>query len=113
MNFINNFFSKYPDEKLVRYFKFFAFGEGVTCFFLYIIAIPLKRYFPEELWATIFIIIVGNIHGLFFTLYLILCIPMRKIFIWDDEDSVFAFLSAFFPFATVWIERKFTKLDRE
>lgn len=113
MNFIDNYFAKYSDEKLIRNFKIFAIGEGITCFFLYFIAIPLKRYFPEELFATIFIIIVGNIHGLFFTLYLIFCIPMRKIFIWDDEDSVFALLSAFFPFATIWIEKKFLKLDRE
>lgn len=113
MNFVDQFFAKYPDKKLIKYFKFFAVAEAVTCFFLYLVAIPLKRYFPEELFATIFIIFVGNIHGLFFTLYLILCIPMRKIFQWDDEDFVFAILSAFFPFATIWIEKKYTKLDRD
>ena len=113
MDFINQFFAKYSGEKLIKFFKFFAFGEGVTCFFLYLVAMPLKLYFPDEIWAVIFIIIVGNIHGFFFTFYLIFCIPMRKIFVWDDEDSVFAFLSAFFPFATIWIEKKFTKLDRD
>lgn len=113
MNFIDRFFAKYSEEKLVRYFKIFAVAEGITCFFLYLVAMPLKRYFPEADFALIFIIIVGNIHGLFFTLYLIFCLPMRKIFVWDDEDFVFALLAAFFPFATIWIEKKFTKLDRE
>lgn len=113
MDFIDKFFAKYSEEKIVRYFKFVAVAEAITCFFLYVIAIPLKRYFPEENFALIFIIIVGNIHGLFFTLYLILCLPIRKIFKWDDEDFVFALLAAFFPFATIWIEKKFTKLDRE
>lgn len=113
MEFLDRIFAKYSNEKLIKYFKFAATAEAITCFFLYLVAIPLKRYYPDELFSTIFIIIVGNIHGFFFVLYLLLCIPMRKIFNWDDEDSVFAFLSSLFPFATIWIEKKFLRHDRE
>jgi integral membrane protein len=56
---------------------------------------------------------MGSIHGLFFTLYLILAIPSRKIYQWDDEDSVFALLAAFFPLATIWIDKKLAKFERE
>ena len=90
-----------------------AVAEAITCFFLYLVAIPLKKYYPEELFAIIFIIIVGNIHGLFFSLYLLLLIPARRIFKWDDEDTVFALISAFFPFATIWIDKKLARFDRE
>jgi integral membrane protein len=70
------------------------------------------RYDRDALLPTIYIIIMGNIHGLFFSLYLLLLIPVKKIFQWDDEDTVFAFFSAFFPFATIWVEKKLAKYDR-
>lgn len=113
MNWIEKFFSKYPDEKIIRNFRMICIAEAITCFFLYCVAIPYKRSLPEEAFATIFIIIVGNMHGLFFTLYLLLCIPVRKIFTWDDEDFVFALLAAFFPFATVWVDKKLAQNTRK
>ena len=61
----------------------------------------------------IYISVMGSIHGLFFTLYLILAFPCRKICQWDDEDSVFALLAAFFPLATIWIDKKLAKFERE
>lgn len=88
-------------------------AEAISCFLLYGVAMIWKRYDDEGLLPTIFIIIVGNIHGLFFTGYLLLCIPVRKIFKWDDEDFVFALLSAFFPFATIWVDKKLARFDRE
>lgn len=106
-------FQKYPNQKLEKWFQWSCIIEAWTCFFLYLIAIPLKRYFPEDNFALIFIIIAGNIHGLFFTFYLILCLPAKKIYSWDDEDFVFALLAAFFPFATIWVEKKLAKQDRE
>ncbi|WP_370897354.1 DUF3817 domain-containing protein [Chryseobacterium gossypii] len=113
MNFIEKFFSKYPQEKVIKWFKKVCLAEAITCFLLYGIAMIWKRYDDEGTLATVFIIIIGNIHGLFFTLYLLLCLPARKIYQWDDEDFVFALLSAFFPFATIWVDRKLARFDRE
>lgn len=113
MNFIDRFFSKYSQEKVIGWFRKVCIIEAITCFFLYLVAMPLKRYFPEQNFALIFIIIVGNLHGLFFTLYLLLCIPAKKIFHWDDEDFVFALGSAFFPFATIWVDKKLAQFNRE
>lgn len=113
MKFIDNFFSKYSQDQITQWFKKVCIAEAISCFFLYCVAMIWKRYDPEGLLSTIFIIVVGNIHGLFFVLYLLLCLPIRKIFKWDDEDFVFAILSAFFPFATIWVEKKLTRMDRE
>lgn len=113
MNFIENFFSKYPEDKVIKWFKTVCFAEGLTCFLLYLVAMPIIRYYPERTFAVILIIIAGNLHGLFFTLYLLLGVAARKIFRWDDEDSVFALLAAFFPFATIWVEKKLARFDRE
>jgi hypothetical protein len=113
MDFINRFFSKYPETKIIKWFCRICQIEAVSCFLLYCVAMVWKRYDDEGFLPTLFIIIVGNIHGLFFTLYLLLCLPIRKIFEWDDEDFVFALLSAFFPFATIWVEKKLAIHDRE
>ena len=113
MEYVDKIIAKYGSEKIQHRFRQVCIAEGWTCFFLYLLAMPLKRYYPEADWALIFIIIVGNLHGLFFTLYLLLCLPARKIYHWDDEDFVFALLAAFFPFATVWVERRLAKFDRE
>lgn len=112
MEIINRFFSKYPQEKIIRWFRQVCIAEAVSCFLLYCIAMVWKRYDPEGLASTIFIIITGNIHGLFFTLYLLLLLPTRKIFQWDDEDTVFALIAAFFPFATIWVDKKLARFDR-
>ncbi len=113
MKFIETFFAKYSTEKIIKWFKQICLAEAVSCFLLYCVAMVWKRYDPDGLASTIFIIIIGNIHGLFFTLYLLLLIPARKIFEWDDEDTVFALLAAFFPFATIWIDKKLARFDRE
>lgn len=113
MNFIEQYFSKYSEEKIIKWFKQVCVAEAISCVLLYGVAMIWKRYDEEGLLPTIFIILIGNIHGLFFTLYLLLCVPAKKIFNWDDEDFVFALGSAFFPFATIWVEKKLAKKDRE
>ncbi|MGE8553634.1 DUF3817 domain-containing protein [Chryseobacterium jejuense] len=112
MDFIEKFFSKYSQEKLIKWFKQICLAEAISCVLLYCVAMIWIRY-DENLYSIIFISVVGSLHGLFFTLYLLLCIPARKIYNWDDEDFVFALLAAFFPFATVWVDKKLAKFDRE
>lgn len=112
MNFLDNFFAKYSQEQIIRWFKQVSVAEAISWFFLFT-AMVWIRYDREGLLPTIYIIIVGNIHGLFFVLYLLLLIPAQKIFKWDEEDTVFAVISAFFPFATIWIEKKLARFDRQ
>lgn len=111
MNLIEKYFSRYPDDKIVKWFKQVCLAEAVSWFLLFTAMIWIRED-KNGLWPTVYIIIIGNIHGLFFTLYLLLLLPVRKIFKWDDEDSIFALCSAFFPFATIWVDKKLAKQHR-
>lgn len=112
MNFLENLFSKYPKEKVIKWFKQICLAEAISWFFLFSAMIWIRTE-PENILAIIYISTIGSIHGLFFTLYLVFLPSLRKIFDWDDEDSVFALISAFFPFATIWIDKKLARFDRE
>ena len=112
MNFIENFFAKYSQDQIHKWFKQICVAEAISWLFLFSAMIWI-RYDREGLWPTIYIIIVGNIHGLFFSLYLLLLFNAKKIYKWDEEDTVFALLSAFFPFATIWVDKKLARFDRE
>ncbi len=105
MNIIEKYSSKYSEEKLIRWFKQVCLAEAVSWFLLFT-AMVWIRVEPKDLFAIIYISTMGSIHGLFFTLYLLLLLPVKKIFKWDDEDSIFALCAAFFPFATIWVEKK-------
>ncbi len=112
MKFIEKFFSKYPEEKIINWFRKVCVLEAISWAFLFSAMIWIRTD-KDELLPTIYIIVIGNLHGLFFTLYLLLILPIRKIFKWDDEDFVFALISAFFPFATIWVDKKLARFDRE
>jgi integral membrane protein len=111
MQFIENFFAKYSQEQINKWFKQICLAEAFSWLFLFSAMIWI-RYDRDGLLPTIYIIIIGNIHGLFFTLYLLLLMSARKIYKWDEEDTVFALLSAFFPFATIWVDKKLARFDR-
>ena len=111
MNIIEKYFSKYPEEKIIQWFKQICIAEAISWFLLFTAMVWIRED-KDGLLPTIYIIIIGNIHGLFFTLYLLLLLPVRKIFNWDDEDSIFALCAAFFPFATIWIDKKLAVKNR-
>ncbi len=112
MKFLENFFSKYSEEQIIKWFRQICTAEAISWFFLFSAMIWIRTD-RDGLWPTIYIIIIGNIHGLFFTLYLLFLPTVRKIFEWDEEDSIFALLSAFFPFATIWIDKKLAQFNRD
>ena len=112
MNFIEKYYSKYPEEKITKWFKQICVAEAISLFFLFT-AMVWIRVEPEGLFAIIYISTVGSLHGLFFTLYLIFLPAVRKIYVWDDEESIFALMAAFFPFATIWVEKKLLRKNRE
>ena len=112
MQFIENFFAKYSQEQIHKWFKQVCLAEAISWLFLFSAMIWI-RYKPDELLPTIYIIIIGNIHGLFFTLYLLLLFNAKKMYKWDDEDTVFALSAGFFPFATIWVDKKLAHFNRE
>lgn len=112
MNLIEKFFSKYPQEKIIKWFKQICIAEAISWFLLFT-AMVWIRDDKEGILPIIYISVMGSIHGFFFTLYLILTLPARKIYNWDDEDFVFALISAFFPLATIWVDKKLAQFERE
>ena len=112
MNLIEKYYSKYPEEKVTKWFKQICVAEAISWFFLFT-AMVWIRVEPEGLFAIIYISTVGSLHGLFFTLYLIFLPAVRKIYVWDDEESIFALMAAFFPFATIWVEKKLLRKNRD
>lgn len=101
------YFEKLPEKKLINQFKKICIFEFVTCVLLYLIAMPIK--YQWDIWQQM--IPIGIIHGVAFTWYLILIYYVRKPLKWDDEDLVFAVLAAFFPFATLWVEKNLITED--
>lgn len=112
MNFIEKFFSKYPQEKLIKWFHQVCIAEAISWLLLFSAMVWIRED-KDGILPIIYISIMGSLHGLFFTLYLLLAVPARKIYKWDDEDTVFALLAAFFPLATIWIEKKLARFNRD
>lgn len=112
MQFIEKFFAKYSQDQIHKWFKQVCLAEAISWLFLFS-AMVWIRYDRDGLLPTIYIIIIGNIHGLFFTLYLLFLFNAKKMYKWDEEDTVFALLSAFFPFATIWVDKKLAHFNRE
>lgn len=98
-------YASYSNTKLIKHFKWACVAEGITCILLYLIAMPIK--YQWGIWWQM--IPIGTLHGIMFTWYLVLTYYVRKPLHWDDEDTLFAVLSAFFPFATFWVEDSLVK----
>lgn len=103
---------KYSNGQITNWFKKICKLEAISWALLFSAMIWI-RYQPQNVLAIIYISVIGTLHGIFWTLYLALLLPVRKIFKWDDEDFVFALIAAFFPFATIWIDKKLARFGRE
>ncbi|GGD67181.1 DUF3817 domain-containing protein [Paenibacillus nasutitermitis] len=79
--------------------------EGVSYLVLLLIAMPLKY------WANLpsAVTIVGAVHGLLFTLFLLALLHAWIVKKWSFIFVVIAFLSAFIPFGTFFLDAKLRK----
>ncbi|BBH20303.1 membrane protein [Paenibacillus baekrokdamisoli] len=86
-------------------FRFIGNMEGTSYLVLLLIAMPLKY------WADmpIAVQIVGAIHGLLFTLYLIALLQVWIVKRWSFLRVVIAFLAAFVPIGTYILDAKLRK----
>ncbi|MGI9526023.1 MAG: DUF3817 domain-containing protein [Weeksellaceae bacterium] len=102
------YFDNLSEKQLIKQFKQACVAEFITCVLLYLVAMPIK--YQWDIWQQM--IPIGTLHGAAFTWYLILLYYVREPLKLDDEDTVFAFLAAFFPFATLWVEKKLIPKDK-
>ena len=96
MEFIENFFlSKYSQEKLIKWFRQICIAEAISWLLLFSAMIWIRED-KEGILPIIYISVMGSIHGLFFTLYLILAFPCRKIYQWMTKILYSHFWLRFF-----------------
>lgn len=112
MNLIENYFTKYPQEKIINWYRKICTAEAISWVLLFTAMVWIRED-KEGILPIVYISVMGSLHGLFFTLYLLLTLPAKKIYEWDDEDFLFALLSAFFPMATIWVDKKLARFERE
>lgn len=77
--------------------------EGLSYLLLLFIAVPLKRLggHPEAVQ------ILGPIHGLLFTLYVMTVIQARTEYQWPLGKTALALLASIIPGGTFWADHKF------
>ncbi|MUT68234.1 DUF3817 domain-containing protein [Paenibacillus sp. NEAU-GSW1] len=92
-------------KSTVGWFRGIAMLEGISYLLLLFIAMPLKYWADEPIYVTI----VGMAHGVLFTLYLILLLASWIVKRWSFGKVLLAFIAAFVPFATFWLEAKLRK----
>lgn len=76
------------------HFRKLGMWEGISLLILLILAMPLKYYYGMPLAVRI----IGSLHGLLFTLYLIYGFLNYKKFGWNLVKLFFAYLSSVIPF---------------
>jgi len=77
-------------------FRFFSYLEGGSLLILFFIAMPLKHFAGKPEVVMIF----GSIHGLLFTVYIILVIWLALKLKWTFKWIIGAIIAAFLPFGT-------------
>jgi integral membrane protein len=83
-------------------FRRIAILEGWSFILLLFIAMPLK-YWAEWPYAVKY---TGWIHGLLFVIYCIFLLQTAIAESWNIRKWIVAFLAAWIPFGTFWLEKK-------
>lgn len=76
--------------------------EGVSCLFLFGIAMPLKYIWDNDN----FIYSTGLAHGLLFTLYIFFVLLVTYQLKWSFSKCFWAILAGFVPFGTFIADKK-------
>jgi integral membrane protein len=88
-------------------FRIVAFWEGVSYLLLLFVAMPLKY----GLGVDVAVRVVGMIHGVLFLAYCVtLAQAARRL---GTRLSLLAFVIAFVPFGTFWLEGRLRRDERE
>lgn len=86
-------------------FRFLGFLEGGSLLFLIGVGMPLKYFLNRpDIVQT-----VGPVHGLLFTLYVIMLIWMTIRVKWTKEWTIAGFIAALIPFGTFVYDYYFLK----
>lgn len=84
------------------FFRTLGQWEGMSLIVLLFLAMPLKYFFG----LPIAVKIVGSIHGLLFTLYLIFGVIHAKKANWKITKLLFAYIVSVIPFGFIIFDKK-------
>ena len=96
-------------EGAVRRLRFLGFAEAVSWLLLLFIAMPLKYIWEQPLLVKY----VGWIHGILFLLYCLHLLLVKQVLKWTVVKMVTGGVAAFFPFGTLWFDRRISPLSPE
>ncbi|RYD94186.1 MAG: DUF3817 domain-containing protein [Sphingobacteriales bacterium] len=86
----------------VRRLRFLGYAEAISWILLLFIAMPLKYVAGQPLMVKY----VGWIHGILFILYCLHLLIVKPLLRWTFGKMVLGGVAAFFPFGTLWFDRK-------
>jgi integral membrane protein len=82
--------------------RLLGFLEGTSLLVLVFIAVPLKHVYHNPAWVRI----IGPIHGMLFTLFIINTISIGTEYRWKFKTTTWkVFLACMIPFGTFYIDR--------
>ena len=82
--------------------RFLGYAEAISWILLLFIAMPLKYIWAQPLMVKY----VGWIHGILFILYCIHLLLVKIKLNWSSGKMITGGIAAFFPFGTLWFDRK-------
>lgn len=86
-------------------FRKIAFLEGVS--YLVLLVLTINKYMFAG--SKLAVMIVGNIHGFLFILFIIMMFVVGAKYKWDKSMYIIMFLGSILPFGTFVLESKFLK----
>ena len=82
--------------------RLIGFFEGISLLLLIFVAVPLKHLYHDPTWVKI----IGPVHGLLFTLFVINTISVGTEYRWTFKTTTWkVLLACMIPFGTFYIDR--------
>lgn len=89
-------------KNLNRFFDIVCILEIIGCVLLFLIAMPVKYGFGNDMLIRPF----GLFHGLLFMLYVFLAFKVRNYYQWKNKELSVVILYAVIPFFTWFVHKK-------
>ncbi|GAA4337869.1 DUF3817 domain-containing protein [Flaviaesturariibacter amylovorans] len=86
----------------VRRLRVLGYAEALSWIALLFIAMPLKYIWQQPLMVKY----VGWIHGILFIAYCLHLLIVKGILKWTFGKMVLGGVAAFFPFGTLWFDKR-------
>jgi integral membrane protein len=89
-------------SKSINYLRILGYLEGTSLLLLVFIAVPLKHLYDDPMLVKI----IGPVHGMLFTLYVINAISVAVEHRWSFKNITWkVLLACLIPFGTFYIDR--------